>query len=79
MYVSERFSDYNYEELVQTETSTEYDLSLLELEELKELKASLEKKLGMFKLRFFLILHVSRSFGLSARDFEILSQIQNWN
>ena len=53
MYVSERFSDYNYEELIQTETSTEYDLSLLELEELKELKASLEKKLGMFKLRLF--------------------------
>ncbi len=46
-YVSERFDDYNNEELV--ETSTEYDLSLLELEELKELKASLEKKLGMFK------------------------------
>ena len=47
VYVSERFDDYAYEELV--ETSTEYDLSLLELEELKELKASLEKKLGMFK------------------------------
>ena len=47
VYVSERFDDYAYEELV--ETSTEYDLSLLELEELKQLKASLEKKLGMFK------------------------------
>jgi len=43
--VRERFSDYAYEELTPTTASTEYDLSLLELDELKQLKASLEKRL----------------------------------
>ena len=37
LFVSERFSDYAYEELKPTSTE-EYDLSLLELEELKQLK-----------------------------------------